>query len=69
MDILNLNEKYVKSGDIIRITPIDKVPNADRILKVDYLTENGVAYGATTTNDSYFMPYGWIKSFRIVKRK
>lgn len=69
MNNTDYENRGVKVGDVIRITPNDQAPNADRILKIDRLTSHGIEYGATTTNDSSFMPYSWIKSFRIIKRK
>lgn len=69
MNNTDYEKRGVKEGDTIRIIPRETVPNADRVLKIDRLTPWGIEYGATTTNDSYYMPYSWIKSFRIIKRK
>lgn len=67
MNDLDYRKKGVSEGKTIKITPIDSVPNADRVLKIDRLTPYGIEYGASITNDSYFMPYSWIKRFRIIK--
>ena len=60
-------ESKVKPGDVVRIVPIDKVPNADREFKVNELLEDGFLYGLSTTCDGYVMPYFWIKSLQVVK--
>ena len=57
--------KRVKKGDIINITPIDKVPNCERQIKVDEVTSEGFLYGVSTTCDGWIIPFYWIKDFEI----
>lgn len=56
----------VKRGDIVEITPIDKLPNADRILNVYDITSNGILYGVTEYCDGYVMPLEWIADAKII---
>ena len=61
-------EKKVKKGDTVRIVPIDSVPNAERVFKVDELLNQGFLYGCSITCDGYVIPYSWIKSIRVIKK-
>lgn len=63
------NFNLVKPGDTIKITPIDKVPNCEREIKVDYITEEGFLYGLSETCDGWIIPFNWIKDFEIVVEK
>ena len=56
----------VKPGDIVEITPISKVPNAERRFKVDEILDDGFLYGLSTTCDGYRMPFMWIEDIKIV---
>ena len=56
----------VKPGDTVEITPISKVPNAERRFKVNDVLDDGFLYGLSTTCDGYVMPFAWIKDIKIV---
>lgn len=56
----------VKPGDMVEITPIPKVPNAERRFKVNEVLDNGFLYGLSTTCDGYVMPFAWIQDIKIV---
>ena len=56
----------VKRGDTLEITPIDKLPNFDRKIKVDYVTKDGFIYGMSSTCDGYLYPFYAIKDCKIV---
>lgn len=56
----------VKLGDTVEITPISKVPNAERRFKVNDILDNGFLYGLSTTCDGYVMPFSWIEDIKIV---
>lgn len=66
MDLKNILN-MVKVGDVVEITPIDKVPNAERRFKVDDITKEGFLYGLSETCDGYVIPFYWIKDIKIVK--
>lgn len=57
----------VKVGDTIEITPNPKVPNAEKIFKVDEILEEGFLYGSSETCDGYVIPYSWIKDVKIIQ--
>ena len=56
----------VKPGDTVEITPIPKVPNAERRFKVDEILDDGFLHGLSTTCDGYVMPFTWIQDIKIV---
>ena len=56
----------VKPGDTVEITPIPKVPNAERRFKVDKILDDGFLYGLSITCDGYVMPFTWIQDIKIV---
>lgn len=56
----------VKPGDTVEITPISKVPNAERRFKVNDILDDGFLYGLSTTCDGYVMPFSWIEDIKIV---
>ena len=56
----------VKPGDTVEITPISKVPNAERRFKVNDVLDDGFLFGLSTTCDGYVMPFSWIKDIKIV---
>lgn len=62
-------KNMVKAGDTVRIVPVDMFPNATRKFTVYKLTEEGFLYGVSTTCDGYVMPYSWIKSLKVIKRR
>lgn len=55
----------VKRGTILEIEPIDKLPNFEHEIKVDYVTKDGFVYGMSTTCDGYLYPFYAIKSLKI----
>ena len=56
----------VKPGDTVEITPISKVPDAERRFKVDEILDDGFLFGLSTTCDGYLMPFEWIEDIKIV---
>lgn len=56
----------VKPGDMVEITPISKVPNAERRFKVDEVLDDGFLYGLSETCDGYVIPFTWIQDIKIV---
>lgn len=56
----------VKPGDTVEITPISKVPNAERRFNVNDILNDGFLYGLSTTCDGYVMPFSWIEDIKIV---
>lgn len=59
----------VKVGDTLEITPIPKVPNAERRFKVDGILEEGFLYGVSETCDGHIIPYYWIQDIKIISHK
>lgn len=59
--------QMVKPGDTVEIVPNNKFPNADRVFKVDDITEEGFLYGLSEYCDGYVMPFYWIEDLKIVK--
>lgn len=56
--------KSVKEGDRLKITPQDNLPNFDREIKVDYITDEGFHYGSSETSDGKVYPYWAIKDLK-----
>lgn len=57
----------VKVGDTIEITPHPKVPNTEKVFRVDDILEEGFLYGVSETCDGYVIPYSWIKDIKIIR--
>lgn len=54
----------IKSGDTLFIEPIDRLPNFDRTIVAQGVTDDGILYGATETSDGKLYPFWAIKSIR-----
>ena len=59
----------VKVGDHLHITPNEKLPNFDRDIIVQGITDEGFKYGITETSDGYLYPWWAIEDFEIVRDK
>lgn len=56
----------VRRGDKLQITPIDRVPNFEREITVDWVEDGRFIYGCSTTFDGYGYPFWAIKDIKIV---
>lgn len=57
----------LKTGVHLRLTPIPKLPNMDRDIRLDGITdfygEPAVLYNRSETCDGYSIPFSWIRRF------
>lgn len=54
----------IKNGDKLLIEPIDRLPNFDREIIAQGVTDDGILYGATETSDGKLYPFWAIKNIR-----
>lgn len=54
----------IKRGDKMLIEPIDRLPNFERKIVAQGVTDNGILYGATETSDAKLYPFWAIKSIK-----
>lgn len=54
----------IKKGDRLFIEPIDTLPNFERSIVAQDVSDEGIYYGATETNDGKLYPFWAIKSIR-----
>lgn len=59
--------KLVSVGDWLNITPQDNLPNFDKHIKVQGITDEGFVYSLTERTDGKFYPFWAIKNMKIVK--
>ena len=54
----------IKKGDKLFIEPIDTLPNFERKIVAQGVSDEGIYYGATEENDGKLYPFWAIKSIR-----
>lgn len=54
----------IKNGDKLFIEPIDRLPNFEREIIAQGVSEDGILYGATETSDGKLYPFWAIKSIK-----
>lgn len=54
----------IKYGDKLLIEPIDRLPNFERKIVAQGVTDDGILYGATKTSDGKLYPFWAIKSIK-----
>lgn len=54
----------IKKGDKLFIEPIDRLPNFERTIVAQGVSDDGIYYGATETSDGKLYPFWAIKSIR-----
>lgn len=54
----------IKHGDKLLIEPIDRLPNFERKIIAQGVTDDGILYGATETSDGKLYPFWAIKSIK-----
>lgn len=54
----------IKKGDKLFIEPIDKLPNFEREIVAQGVTDDGILYGVTEYSDGKLYPFWAIKSIR-----
>ena len=59
----------IKDGDVLFIEPLDTLPNFERKIVAQGVTDDGILYGATETSDGKLYPFWAIKSIRKGKGK
>ena len=59
----------IEPGDTVYIKPQDNLPNFDKKIKVDYIQDGTIHYGATETSDGYTYPAWAIKDITKIERK
>ena len=60
----------MKPGTRLRLEPIKKLPNMDRDIVLDGITdclgEPAILYGVSETCDGYSIPFSWIESYEVL---
>ena len=63
----------LKTGTRLKLVPIPKLPNMDRDIRLDSITdfygEPAVLYNRSETCDGYSIPFSWISSFEVVQEQ
>lgn len=54
----------IKYGDKLLIEPLDRLPNFDRKIIAQGVTDDGILYGATETSDGKLYPFWAIKRIK-----
>lgn len=54
----------IKYGDKLLIEPLDRLPNFERKIVAQGVTDDGILYGATETSDGKLYPFWAIKSVK-----
>lgn len=54
----------IKNGDKLFIEPIDTLPNFEREIIAQGVSEDGILYGATETSDGKLYPFWAIKTIK-----
>lgn len=54
----------IKSGDVLFIEPLDTLPNFERTIVVQGVSDEGIYYGATEESDGKLYPFWAIKSIK-----
>lgn len=54
----------IKYGDKLLIEPLDRLPNFERKIVAQGVTDDGILYGATETSDGKLYPFWAIKSIK-----
>lgn len=54
----------IKYGDKLLIEPIDRLPNFERKIVAQGVTDDGILYGATETSDGKLYPFWAIKNIK-----
>ena len=54
----------IKYGDKLLIEPLDRLPNFERKIVAQGVTDDGILYGATETSDAKLYPFWAIKSIK-----
>lgn len=57
----------VQSGDVLKIEPLDTLPNFERVIKVDYVGDDYFVYNSSETSDGKCYPFWAIKNIEITK--
>lgn len=54
----------IKDGDVLFIEPLDTLPNFERTIVAQGVSDEGIYYGATETSDGKLYPFWAIKSIK-----
>lgn len=54
----------IKDGDVLFIEPLDTLPNFERTIVAQGVSDEGIYYGATEKSDGKLYPFWAIKSMR-----
>lgn len=54
----------IKNGDVLFIEPLDTLPNFERQIVAQGVSDEGIYYGATEESDGKLYPFWAIKSIR-----
>ena len=54
----------IKNGDKLLIEPIDRLPNFEREIIAQGVTDDGILYGVTETSDGKLYPFWAIKTIK-----
>lgn len=57
----------IKDGGVLLIEPLDRLPNFERKIVTQGVSDEGIYYGATETSDGKLYPFWAIKSIKKVK--
>ena len=59
----------LQRNDLVRIVPIKKCPNAERVFVVDDILDNGFLYGVSETCNGYVIPFNWVEDISIIGKR
>lgn len=54
----------IRDGDKLLIEPLDRLPNFERKIVAQGVTDDGILYGATETRDAKLYPFWAIKTIK-----
>lgn len=59
-----MDYKTIKEGDTLLVEPLDTLPNFERVIVAQGITDEGILYGATEESEGRLYPFWAIKTIK-----